>query len=186
MSGSDWSNWRAGRRHEGDEALEELEGREDDVGAPDRGGLGKPIEKARVGRSEGGDAGERMKALEREGRAGTTNRFASVPAQEALEAGTVITLDAHGSIDAEPTGPLPREHVEGVELIEQPVGAEVPKHATLNDALEPGPSRRGAREKRTYRVLLSGAIMSTGNNTYWEGSCPRPPSSPRMSFHSAI
>jgi hypothetical protein len=31
------------------------------------------------------------------------------------------------------------EHVEGVELVEQPVGAEVPKHAPLNDALEPDP-----------------------------------------------
>jgi hypothetical protein len=62
-----------------------------------------------------------------------------VPAEEALEAGTVGTLDAHGSVDAEPTGSLPREHVEGVELVEQRVGAEVPKHAPLNDALEPEP-----------------------------------------------
>jgi hypothetical protein len=82
-----------------------------------------------------------------------------VPAQEALEAGAVVALDAHGGVDAEPggrdrledlkwyppalrsspTGSLPREHVEGVELIEEPVSAEVPKHATLNDALEPDP-----------------------------------------------
>jgi len=34
---------------------------------------------------------------------------------------------------------VPGEHVEGVELVEQPVGAEVPKHAPLNDALEPDP-----------------------------------------------
>jgi hypothetical protein len=122
----------ARRGHEGDEALEELEGREDDLGAPIGGGFGKAVEEARVGRSKGGDAGESMEPLEGEGRAGTV-------AQEALEAGTVVTLDAHGSVDAEPTGSLPGEHVAGVELIEQPVGAEVPKHATLNDALEPDP-----------------------------------------------
>jgi hypothetical protein len=73
-----------------------------------------------------------MESLEGEGWAGTI-------AQEALEAATVIALDAHGSIDAEATGALPGEHVAGVELVEQPVGAEVPKHAPLNDALEPDP-----------------------------------------------
>jgi hypothetical protein len=57
---------------------------------------------------------------------------------EALEAGTGVTLDAHGGalprVDTEPTGSVPGEHVEGVELVEQPVGAEVPKHPPLNDA----------------------------------------------------
>ena len=71
--------------HEGDEALEELEGRKDDLGAPAGGGFGKAVEEARVGGGEGGDASEGVEALEGEGRAGTV-------AQEALEAGTVVTL----------------------------------------------------------------------------------------------
>ena len=121
-----------GRGHESDEALEELERREDDLGAPIGCGFGKPIQKARVGRGQGGDAGEGMKALKGEGRPGAV-------AQEALEAGAVVPRDANGSVDAEPTGSLPGKHVAGVELIEQSVGAEVPKHATLNDALEPDP-----------------------------------------------
>ncbi len=80
----------ARRRHEGDEALEELQRREDDVGAPVRGGFGEPIENLRVGRREGGDAGESMESFEREGRTGTV-------AEETLEAGAVVPLDAHGS-----------------------------------------------------------------------------------------
>jgi hypothetical protein len=107
----------ARRWHEGDEALEELQRREDDLGTPVRPtfggcpGFGKPIQEPRVGRGEGGDAGEGMKAFESEGWAGTI-------AQETLDTGTVVTLDAHRSIDTEPTGALPGEHVEGVELIE--------------------------------------------------------------------
>jgi hypothetical protein len=56
-------------------------------------------------------AGEGMEALEGEGRPGTI-------AQEALEAGTILTFDAHGSVDAEPAGSLPGEHVAGAELVE--------------------------------------------------------------------
>jgi len=84
-----------GRGHESDEALEELERREDDLGAPvgptfgGCPGFGEAVEQARVGRREGGDTGKGMESLEREGWAGTI-------AQEALEAGTVVTLDAHG------------------------------------------------------------------------------------------
>jgi len=52
-----------------------------------------------------------MEALEGEGRPG------AVP-EEALEAGAVVPLDAHGSIDAEATGSLPGEHVAGVEVIQ--------------------------------------------------------------------
>jgi len=138
----------AGRRHEGNEALQELEGREDDLGASVGGGFGKPIQKARVGRGKGGDAGESMESLEREGWPGAVT-------EEALEAGAVVTLDAHGSVDAEPTGSLPGKHVEGVELVEQPVGAEVPKHATLNDALEPGPVL-GLEERRLVKASRTG------------------------------
>jgi hypothetical protein len=138
----------AGRRHEGNEALQELERREDELGAPIGGGFGKPIQKVRVGGRQGGDASQGMESLEREGWAGTV-------AQEALEAGAVVTLDAHGSVDAEATGSLPGEHVEGVELVEQPVGAEVPKHATLNDALEPGPVL-GLEERRLVEASHTG------------------------------
>ena len=56
---------------------------------PVGGGFGKPVEEARVGGGEGGDRGEGVEAFEREGRAGTV-------AQEALDAGTVVRLDAHG------------------------------------------------------------------------------------------
>jgi hypothetical protein len=147
----------AGRRHEGNEALQELERREDDLGAPVWGGFGKPIQKVRVGRGQGGDAGEGMKAFEGEGRAGTV-------AEEALEAGTVVTLDAHGSVDAEPTGSLPREHVTGVELVEQRVGAEVPKHAALNDALEPEPVF-GLEERRLVEDdIISVPIVDSGED----------------------
>jgi hypothetical protein len=45
-------------------------------------------------------------------------------AQEALEAGTVVTLDAHGRVDTEAAGSVPGEHVEGVESVEQPLGAK--------------------------------------------------------------
>jgi len=82
-----------------------------------------------------------------------------VPADEALEAGAVGLLDPHRSIDAEPTGSLPREHIEGIGLIEQPVGAEGSEDATLHDALEPapvlGPQERGFVEER-LSVLGSG------------------------------
>jgi hypothetical protein len=101
----------ARRWHEGDEALEELQRREDNLGAPVRSRFGEPIEEPRVRRSEGCDAGEGMKALEGEGWPGTI-------AQEALEAGTILTFAAHGSVDAEPAGSLPGEHVAGVELVE--------------------------------------------------------------------
>jgi hypothetical protein len=101
----------ARRWHEGDEALGELQRREDDLGAPVGGGFGKAIQKVRVGRGEGGDTGEGVESLEREGRPGTI-------AQEALEAGTILTFDAHGSVDAEPAGSLPGEHVAGAELVE--------------------------------------------------------------------
>jgi len=101
----------AGWRHKGDEALKELEGREDDLGAPVGRGFGKAVKEARVGRGEGGDTGEGVESLEREGRPGTI-------AQEALEAGTILTFDADRSVDAEAAGSLPGEHVAGVELVE--------------------------------------------------------------------
>ncbi len=137
----------ARRWHKGDEPLEQLQRREDDLGTPVGSWFGKPIQKARVGGGEGGDAGEGMESLEREGWPGTV-------AEEALEAGAVVALDAHGGVDAEATGSLPREHVEGVELIEEPVGAEVSEHATLKDALEPCPVL-GLEERRFMEASLT-------------------------------
>jgi len=137
----------ARRGHEGDEALEELEGREDDLGAPVERGFGKAVQNTCLGGGEGGNAGEGVEAFEREGGPGTV-------AEEALEAGTVIALDAHRSVDAEAAGTLPGEHVESVELVEQPVGTEVSEDATLNDALEPGPVL-GLEKRRFVEASLS-------------------------------
>ncbi len=72
----------------------------------------------------------------------------------ALEAGTVIALDAQRSVDAEPAGTLPEEHVESVELVEQPVGTEVSEDAPLNDALEPSPAL-GLEKRRFVDASLS-------------------------------
>lgn len=71
--------------HEGDEALKEFEGREDDLGAAAGGGFWGPIEEPRVGRGEGGDAGKGVEAFEREGRPGTV-------AEEPFDAGAVVAF----------------------------------------------------------------------------------------------
>jgi hypothetical protein len=42
-------------------------------------------------------------------------------ADETLDPGTVLTLDAHGGVDAEPARALPGEHAGGVELVKEPV-----------------------------------------------------------------
>jgi hypothetical protein len=57
---------------------------------------------------------------------------------EALDAGAVLGFDAHGSVDAEPTGALPGEHACGVGLVEEVVAAEVAKDAGAERGLEPG------------------------------------------------
>ncbi|MCG6955010.1 MAG: hypothetical protein LJF04_03385 [Gemmatimonadetes bacterium] len=50
----------------------------------------------------------------------------------------------------------------GGELVEEPVGAEVSEHATLKDALEPGPVL-GLRERRFVEASSSGvAILGSG------------------------
>ena len=63
-----------------------------------------------------------------EGRAGTV-------ANESLDARPVLTLDAHGSVDAEAARALPGEHAGGVEFVEESVATEVAEDALLDDRL---------------------------------------------------
>jgi hypothetical protein len=54
----------------------------------------------------------------------------------ALEARSVLALDAHGGVDAEPTGALPGEHVVGVDLVEEATASEVSQDAALRGGVE--------------------------------------------------
>ena len=47
-----------------------------------------------------------------------------------------LALDAHGRVDAEPPGALPREHAGSVELVQESVAAEVAKDASLEGGFE--------------------------------------------------
>ena len=58
-----------------------------------------------------------MQPFERERRAGTV-------ADETLDAGTVLGLDAHGGVDAEAARALPGEHAGGIEVVEESVATE--------------------------------------------------------------
>ena len=59
-----------------------------------------------------------MQLFEREGRAGTV-------ADQSLDAGTVLGLDAHGGIDAEAARALPGKHAGGIDLVEKSLAPEV-------------------------------------------------------------
>jgi hypothetical protein len=50
-----------------------------------------------------------------------------------------VALDVHRSVDAEPAGSLPGEHVAGVVFLEETLGAEVAEDAALDEALEGEP-----------------------------------------------
>jgi hypothetical protein len=63
----------------------------------------------------------------------------STVAQEPLDARTVVTLDADGSVDTEAAGPLPGEHALGIGLVEKAARPEVAEHAALDDPLETEP-----------------------------------------------
>ena len=76
--------------------------------------LGETVNEAALGRGTGGAGVERVQPFEREG-------WASKVADETLDPGTVLTLDAHGGVDAEPARALPGEHAGGVELVKEPV-----------------------------------------------------------------
>jgi len=72
-----------------------------------------------------------VQAFERERRTGTV-------ADESLDARPVFTLDAHGSVDAEPTRALPGEHAGGNELVEESLATEVAEDALLDHRLHVG------------------------------------------------
>jgi hypothetical protein len=69
-----------------------------------------------------------VQTFKRERRAGTV-------ANETLDAGPVLSLDAHGGVDTEPARALPGEHAGGIELVEKSVATEVAKDASLEDRL---------------------------------------------------
>lgn len=121
-----------GRRDKPGEAFEQLERREKDLGAPVGRGPWEAIEQAGLGRTERGRASGSVEAFEGKGWPGAV-------AQEALDAGTVLTLDADSGVDAEASGALPGEHATGIGLVEKAARAEVPEHAALNDTLEVEP-----------------------------------------------
>ena len=122
----------AGRGDEPGDALQELEGGEQDLGAPIGRGFGEAIEEPGLGRSEAGRAAQGVEALEGKGWPGTV-------ADQALDARTVVALDADGGVDAEAAGALPGEHALGIGLVEKAACAEVPEHTALNDTLEVEP-----------------------------------------------
>ena len=122
----------AGRRDEPGDALQELEGREQDLGAAVGRGPWEAVEQSGLWRGEAGRAARGVKPFEGEGRPGTV-------AKQTLDARTVVALDVDGSVDAEAAGPLPGEHAVGIGLVEKAARAEVPEHATLDDTLEAEP-----------------------------------------------
>jgi hypothetical protein len=144
----------AGRRNKPGEPLEELERREEDFGAPVGRGPWEAVEQPGFGRGEGSRAARGMKSFEGEG-------WPSTVAQEALDAGTVVTLDADGGVNAEATGALPGEHALGIGFVEKAAGAEVPEHTALNDALEVVPM--DLLEQRCF-VEADGPVRDLGED----------------------
>jgi hypothetical protein len=128
----------ARRWDEPGEPLEELEGRENDLGAPVGGGARESVEEPGLGRSEGGRPAECVEAFEGERGPGTVPR-------EALDARAVLALDADGSVYTEPARPLPdppsagARHAGRIDVVEEAPGVEVAEHAALDDALELDP-----------------------------------------------
>jgi hypothetical protein len=57
-------------------------------------------------------------------------------ADKPLDAGAVLALDAHGGIDAEPTGALPGEHVVRVGFVEEAAASEQSQDAALHGGFE--------------------------------------------------
>jgi len=76
-----------------------------------------------------------MEPFERKG------QTCAVPEQP-LDARAVLSRDANGGVDAEPSGALPAEHAVSVGFIEQALGAKVPKYTALDDMLEIEPVGR--------------------------------------------
>ena len=70
-----------------------------------------------------------MEALEGEGRPGAVT-------EEALDARTVVALDADGGVYTEASGSLPGEHARGIGLVEEAASTDVTQDTALDDALE--------------------------------------------------
>lgn len=60
----------------------------------------------------------------------------NIGAEQSLDVGTVVALKRNGGVDAESTRALQGEYTDGVGFIEEVVGAEVAKRATLDEVLE--------------------------------------------------
>jgi hypothetical protein len=90
----------AWRWNEPGDALQELEGREEDLGSPVWRRSWEAIEQAGLWRGEVGGAAQGVEALEGEG-------WPCTVADQALDARTVVALDADGGVDAEAAGALP-------------------------------------------------------------------------------
>jgi hypothetical protein len=118
-------------RYELGEGVEELERGEQQLGAAVDVRLGEAVDQAALGRGKGGAGIECVQTFEREGRAGTV-------ADESLDPGTVLGLDAHGGVDAEAARALPCEHAGGIELVEESLATEVAEDALLDDRLHVG------------------------------------------------
>jgi hypothetical protein len=56
-------------------------------------------------------------------------------ADETLDPGPVLGLNAHGSVDAEAARALPGEHTGGIEVVEESLATEVAEDAFLDDGL---------------------------------------------------
>jgi hypothetical protein len=119
---------RSWGRDELGEGLEELERREQQLGAAVDVRLGEAINQAALGRGKGGARVEGVLPFEREGWAGAV-------ADESLDPGTVLTLDAYGGVDAEAGRALPGEHAGGIELVEEFLAPEVAQDAFLDHRL---------------------------------------------------
>jgi hypothetical protein len=115
-------------RDELGESVEELERREQQLGAAVDVGLGVAVEEAGLGRRKGRGGVEGVQPFEREGWTGTVT-------DETFDARPVFALDAHGGVDAEPARALPGQHAGGVELVEESLATEVAEDASLDDRL---------------------------------------------------
>jgi hypothetical protein len=119
----------AGWWNESRQALQEIEGRKDELGPALEVGLGESVEEACLGRRERRLPVDRMEPLQGEGPPGAV-------AHEPLHAGSVVAFHAHGAVHAESSTRLPTEHVGGGAFLEEPAPPEGPQHAALRGLLE--------------------------------------------------
>ena len=114
-----WYRWRwtrptlhvGARRYKASEPLEKLKRREQQLSAAVRRRLGQPIDELGLGRGKGDDTAGCVEPFQGEGRPSTV-------AEQPFHAGSVVTLDANGRVDAEPAGSLPGKHAVGVGFVE--------------------------------------------------------------------